>query len=327
MKNLKVGLVGLGVMGKNHARILSNLEGVNLLGVVEPSSTVDLHKSEYNFLSLEDLLDEKPDYCVVAAPAGLHKEVASQILEAGVNCLIEKPVALDFESAISIKKIADENSLIVGIGHVERYNSAVKQLHSRLLNGELGDIYQISTRRQGPFPSRIGDVGVVRDLGTHDIDLTMWLTGSSYKSISARTMKRSKREFEDMALVVGKLKNGVLINMIMNWLAPFKERNVLVIGEKGAFSAETLTSNLIFYKNGNFQISQTSLAHFVGVSRGDVFSYEFEKPEPLLLQHENFRDHLLGKKAEIVTLDEGIKAVEIADAIIKSASMETDVVL
>jgi len=113
----------------------------------------------------------------------------------------------------------------------------------------------------------------------------------------------------------------------MNWLAPFKERNVLVIGEKGAFSAETLTSNLTFYKNGNFQITQTSLSHFTGVSQGDVISYEFEKPEPLLLEHENFRDHILGKKAEIITLDEGMNTVEISDAILKSASMEIDVVL
>lgn len=326
MKTLKVGLVGLGVMGKNHARILSNLEGVSLLGVVEPSNTADLHKSEYNFLRLKDLLDEKPDYCVVAAPTGLHKEIASQILEAGVNCLIEKPVALDYESAISIKKIADKNSLIVGIGHIERYNPAIKQLRSRLLNGELGDIYQVSTRRQGPFPSRVADVGVVRDLGTHDIDLTMWITGSSYKSISAQTVKRSMREFEDMASVTGKLKNDVLINMLMNWLAPFKERNLLVVGEKGAFNVETLTSNLTFYKNGNFQVTQTSLAHFTGVSQGDVISYEFEKPEPLLLEHENFRDHILGKRAEIITLDEGIKTVEISDAILKSASLEIDVV-
>lgn len=326
MKTLKVGLVGLGVMGKNHARILSNLEGVSLLGVVEPSNTADLHKSEYNFLRLKDLLDEKPDYCVVAAPTGLHKEIASQILEAGVNCLIEKPVALDYESAISIKKIADKNSLIVGIGHIERYNPAIKQLRSRLLNGELGDIYQVSTRRQGPFPSRVADVGVVRDLGTHDIDLTMWITGSSYKSISAQTVKRSMREFEDMASVTGKLKNDVLINMLMNWLAPFKERNLLVVGEKGAFNVETLTSNLTFYKNGNFQVTQTTLAHFTGVSQGDVISYEFEKPEALLLEHENFRDHILGKRAEIITLDEGIKTVEISDAILKSASLEIDVV-
>jgi len=130
-----------------------------------------------------------------------------------------------------------------------------------------------------------------------------------------------------MASVTGRLNNNVLINMIMNWMSPFKEREILVIGEKGAFSAETLTSNLTFYKNGNFQISQTSLAHFIGVSQGDIISYEFEKPEPLLLEHENFRDHLLGKKAEIITLDEGLKTTVISDAILKSASMGIGVVL
>jgi UDP-N-acetylglucosamine 3-dehydrogenase len=327
MINLKVGLVGLGVMGKNHLRILSKLEGVSLIGIVDPSYTNESPRSENIFLNLEELLNKKPDYCVVATPTGLHKEIASQILEAGINCLIEKPVAIDFESAISIKEIADRNSQVVGIGHIERYNSAVKQLRSRLLNGELGEIYQISTRRQGPFPSRIGDVGVVRDLGTHDIDLTMWLTDCGYKYISAQTLKRSTRAYEDMASVTGRLNNNVLINMIMNWMSPFKEREILVIGEKGAFSAETLTSNLTFYKNGNFQISQTSLAHFIGVSQGDIISYEFEKPEPLLLEHENFRDHLLGKKAEIITLDEGLKTTVISDAILKSASMGIGVVL
>jgi len=327
VSTLKVGLVGLGIMGENHARILSNLEGVSLLGVVEPSNSIGLRKSDYNFLHLEELLDKKPDYCVVAAPTGLHKEIASQILEAGINCLIEKPVALDFESAVSIKKIADKKSLIVGIGHIERYNSAIKLLRSKLLSGELGEIYQISTRRQGPFPSRIADVGVVRDLGTHDIDLTMWLTGSSFNSISAKTVKKSMREYEDMALVTGKLRNNILVNMIMNWLSPIKERNLLVIGEKGAFVAETLRSNLTFYKNGNFQNTHATIAHFIGVSQGDVISYEFEKPEPLLLEHENFRDHILGKKADIITLDDGIKNVEVADAILKSAYMNIDVVL
>jgi len=170
-------------------------------------------------------------------------------------------------------------------------------------------------------------VGVVRDLGTHDIDLTMWLTGSSFNSISAKTVKKSMREYEDMALVTGKLRNNILVNMIMNWLSPIKERNLLVIGEKGAFVAETLRSNLTFYKNGNFQNTHATAAHFIGVSQGDVISYGFEKPEPLLLEHENFRDHILGKKADIITLDDGIKNVEVADAILKSAYMNIDVVL
>ena len=206
MSTLKVGLVGLGIMGKNHARVLSKLEGVELLGIVDPLGAAKNINGDHVFYELNELLRKKPDYCVIAAPTGFHKDIALEILSAGVNCLIEKPVALNLESAYQIQEVSSSNSRIVGIGHIERYNSGVRQLKSRIQNGELGDIYQVSSKRQGPFPSRIADVGVVRDLGTHDIDLTMWLTNSTYESVSAHTITRSQREFEDMAVIGGKLK-------------------------------------------------------------------------------------------------------------------------
>jgi predicted dehydrogenase len=262
---------------------------------------------------------------VIAAPTGFHKDIAIEILSAGVNCLIEKPVALNLESANQIKEVSASNSRIVGIGHIERYNSGVRQLKSRLQNGELGDIYQVSSKRQGPFPSRIADVGVVRDLGTHDIDLTMWLTNSTYESVFAHTITRSQREFEDMAVIGGKLKNEVLVNMIVNWLSPFKDRSLVVTGERGAFIVDTLSSDLKFYRNGNYQVTQSSLMHFMGVSQGDVITYAFDKPEPLVLEHENFRDFLLGKKAEIVTLEEGIETVKVSDGILESAKIGTEI--
>lgn len=325
MSTLKVGLVGLGIMGKNHARVLSKLEGVELLGIVDPLGSAKNINSDHVFYELNELLRKKPDYCVIAAPTGFHKDIAIEILSAGVNCLIEKPVALNLESANQIKEVSASNSRIVGIGHIERYNSGVRQLKSRLQNGELGDIYQVSSKRQGPFPSRIADVGVVRDLGTHDIDLTMWLTNSTYESVSAHTITRSQREFEDMAVISGKLKNEVLVNMIVNWLSPFKDRSLVVTGEQGAFIVDTLSSDLKFYRNGNYQVTQSSLMHFMGVSQGDVITYAFDKPEPLVLEHENFRDFLLGKKAEIVTLEEGIETVKVSDGILESAKIGTEI--
>jgi len=325
MSTLKVGLVGLGIMGKNHARVLSKLEGVELLGIVDPLGATKNIKSDYVFYELNALLRKKPDYCVIAAPTGFHEDIALEILSAGVNCLIEKPVAMNLESANQIKKVASSNSLVVGIGHIERYNSGVRQLKSRIQNGELGDIYQVSTKRQGPFPSRIADVGVVRDLATHDIDLTMWLANSKYEYVSAHTMTRSQREFEDMAVISGKLKNEILVNMIVNWLSPFKERNLVVTGTLGAFEVNTLSSELKFYKNGNYQVTQKSLLHFMGVSQGDVITYAFDKPEPLVLEHENFRDLLMGKEAEIVTLEEGIETVKVSDGILESAKIGTEI--
>jgi predicted dehydrogenase len=325
MSILKVGLVGLGMMGKNHARVLSKLDGVELLGIVDPlGATKDINR-HYVFYELNDLLAKKPDYCVIAAPTGFHKDIALEVLSAGVNCLIEKPVALNLDSANHIRKAASSNSLVVGIGHIERYNSAVRQLKSRLLNGELGSLYQVSSKRVGPFPSRIADVGVVRDLGTHDIDLTMWLTNSTYESISAYVIRRSQRDFEDMAVISGRLKNEVLINMVVNWLSPFKERSFIVTGERGSYVVDTLSSDLKFYKNGNHQVTQNTLMHFTGVSQGDVITYAFDKPEPLVLEHENFRDFLLGKKAEIVSLEEGIETVKISDGILESAKIGMDI--
>ena len=325
MSTLKVGLVGLGIMGKNHARVLSKLEGVELLGIVDPLGSAKNINSDHVFYELNELLRKKPDYCVIAAPTGFHKDIALEILSAGVNCLIEKPVALNLESAYQIQEVSSSNSRIVGIGHIERYNSGVRQLKSHIQNGELGDIYQVSSKRQGPYPSRVADVGVVRDLGTHDIDLTMWLTNSTYESVSAHTITRSQREFEDMAVISGKLKNQVLVNMIVNWLSPFKERSLVVTGELGAFVVDTLSSDLKFYKNGNHQVTQSTLMHFTGVSQGDVITYAFDKPEPLVLEHENFRDFLMGKKAEIVTLEEGIETVKVSDGILESAKMRTDI--
>lgn len=323
MKVLRVGLIGLGMMGRNHARVLANLPGVEFVGIVEPAMlATDNSQIEgvVIFPDTEALLRKQLDYCVIAAPTGLHSEIAIQVLQAGVSCLIEKPVATDLKSALKILEAAEAANLLVGVGHIERFNSAIQLLKRKLENNELGEIFQISTRRQGPFPSRIGDVGVVRDLATHDIDLTMWLTGSGYKSLAAEVAHRSGRAHEDLVAITARLESGVIVNNLVNWLSPLKERTVVVTGEKGAFVVNTLSSDLTYYENGSHEVTQESLAHFKGVILGDVTQFAFNKPEPLMVEHENFRDRLLGKKSDVVTLVEGIETVRIADAVLLSGS-------
>ena len=122
--------------------------------------------------------------------------------------------------------------MVGAVGHIERYNPALQSLRERMANGDLGDIYQIATRRQGPFPARIADVGVVKDLATHDIDLTAWLAQSEYVSVAAQVALRSGRPHEDMVAATGKLANGTITNHLVNWLSPMKERVTVVTGEK-----------------------------------------------------------------------------------------------
>lgn len=319
MANLRAGVVGLGVMGRNHARVLGTLEGVTLVGLVDPAATLE-NTGVTQFDSLEELLAQGIDYCLVAVPTGLHEEVGLELAEAGVHALVEKPLASNPESANRLTEAFESAGLVGAVGHIERYNPALQQARCRIQANELGEIYQIVTRRQGPFPARIADVGVVKDLATHDIDLTSWITQQSYRAVSARTAHRTDREYEDLVTIVGELSSGTIASHNVSWLSPFKERRTIISGERGTFIADTLTADLTFYANGSVQTEWNDMALFRGVSEGDVVRYAIPKPEPLRTEHEAFRDAILGKPTDIVTMRQGLATVQIADAILESAS-------
>jgi predicted dehydrogenase len=157
----------------------------------------------------------------------------------------------------------------------------------------------------------------VKDLATHYIDLTAWVAQSPYKTVSARTTHKSGRAHEDMVVAVGTLENGVIVNHIVNWLSPFKERNTTVIGDKGALVADTLTADLTYYANGVVHNNWDNVSAFRGVSEGDVVRFALNKVEPLLAEHLAFRDAVSSKNDEgIVTLADGLAAVFIADQMI-----------
>lgn len=322
-KILRAGLVGLGMMGRHHARILGSLDGVELVAVSDPMG--DPHGvagGRTLFSSLSELIKQGIDYAMVAAPTAFHEELALELAAAGVHALIEKPLAVDTPAAQKIYEAFRDNSLVGAVGHIERYNPALQQLRARLDAGELGEVYQITTRRQGPFPARIADVGVVKDLATHDIDSTAWVARSSYISVSAQTAHKSGRPHEDMVAIVGQLANGVITNHLVNWLTPFKERLTIVTGERGALVADTLTADLTFYANASVDTQWDSVAAFRGVSEGDVIRYAFAKPEPLRVEHEAFRDAVLGLPGaleRIVTMEAGLATVAVAGAILESA--------
>lgn len=320
MANLRAGLIGLGMMGRHHARNLRAIDGVDLVGVADamgdPHGVAGSLEIKH---SIDELIEVGLDYCVVAAPTIYHDEIGTKLAEAGVHALIEKPLAKDTGSAKGLAELFKAKGLVGAVGHIERYNAALQNLRKRLEAGELGDLYQVATRRQGPFPNRIADVGVIKDLGSHDIDLTAWVTQRDYELVAARSMFKSGREYEDMVSATCQLSGGLMSNHLVNWLTPTKERLCIVTGEKGMFVADTLTADLTFYGNGKQQETWGDLAQFHGVSEGDVTRFAIAKPEPLRLEHENFRDAVLGKEADIVTLEQGARVVQVCEAMIESS--------
>ncbi|MET1153608.1 Gfo/Idh/MocA family oxidoreductase [Arthrobacter sp.] len=328
MAHLRAGLIGLGMMGRHHARVLRELEGVELVAVAD--SFGDPHGVAEGLnvcASVDELIDQGIDMAVAAVPTILHEEVALKLAAAGVHCLVEKPIANDSASGLRIASAFEAAGLIGAVGHIERFNPALQNLRARLEAGELGDVYQISTRRQGPFPARIADVGVVKDLATHDIDLTAWLAQSRFVDIFARTTHRSGREHEDMVMATGLLDDGIITNHTVNWMSPFKERTTVVLGDRGAFVADTISADLTFFENGTFQTEWESMAAFRGVSEGSSTRFALAKREPLKMEHEAFRDAILGESMNIVTLGEGLATLQVAEAVLDSAKSGTSVSL
>jgi UDP-N-acetylglucosamine 3-dehydrogenase len=312
---LRAGVLGLGVMGRHHSRVLNELEGVEFKGVYDPSPDVaDEIEGKPVVRDLEQFLDMGFDYCVVAAPTTYHLDIGRTLAERGIHALIEKPVASTTADAIALRDLFANARLVGGVGHIERYNPALQSARQRIEDGLIGEIYQVATRRQGPFPGRIADVGVIKDLATHDIDLTAWVTQQEYVSINARTAFRSGREHEDMVVAVGTLSKGAIATHTVNWLTPFKERTTIITGEKGALVADTLTADLTHYQNGVIQNTWDDISRFRGVSEGDVTRFALDKKEPLRAEHQAFRDAVLtGNTEAIVTLAEGTNVVRIAE--------------
>ncbi|GAA1970943.1 Gfo/Idh/MocA family oxidoreductase [Catenulispora subtropica] len=330
---LRAGLIGLGMMGRHHARVLGSLDGVELVAVADPGG--DAHGAANGRPVLNDvreLIAAGIDFAVVAVPTVFHTETGLALAEAGVHTLVEKPLAPDVESATLLTETFERAGLVGAVGHIERFNPSLQELRKRLEEGELGEVFQVVTRRQGPFPNRIADVGVVKDLATHDIDSTAWVTRQHYTTISAHTAYRSGREHEDLIAMTGRLGDGTVVNHLVNWLSPMKERVTIVTGEKGCFVADTLTADLTFYANASAPTIPTweAMQAFRGVSEGDMVRFAIPKPEPLRTELEAFRDAVLdvdGGRERVVSMRQGLQVVRVAEAALASAAKGSTVEL
>jgi predicted dehydrogenase len=317
-------VIGLGMIGRHHARLLQASERVQFAGAVDPGGDRfrAVHQPEFVFDSVAALLASGPlEFAIVAVPTELHLPVAQQLAAAGVSMLIEKPLAATTDTAHQIVELCRRSGVHAAVGHVERFNPALQELRRRLLDGQIGRLFTASTIRSGPFPARVQDVGVVKDLATHDIDLVSWLSDSKIATLSAQTQYLSGREHEDLVLVIGALESGAAFSIVVDWVSPTKVRRTRVLGERGMLEADTLTGDLFFYENAEVRIAWSATQQFRGVSEGNVTRYALQRREPLLVEHEAFLDLLDGRHdAGVVTLEQGVEIVKVAEAVLASAA-------
>jgi predicted dehydrogenase len=309
------------MIGRHHARLLQTSARVTFAGAVDPGgdrygAVADRSRI---FASVDELLHRgRPDFAVVAVPTEDHLPIARALAQAGVHLLVEKPLAATSEEAAEIIAAVREAGVHAAVGHVERFNPALLALRDR--RDEVGEAILIATERVGPFPDRIRDVGVVKDLATHDLDLVRWLGGAPVRTLAAQTAHRMGRDHEDLVLVTGRLESDVPFNCIVDWLTPTKRRQSRILGDRGMLVADTLTADLTLYRNGSVTSEWTRQQELRGVSEGDATRFALSRREPLLVELEAFCDLLAGDPgAPVVSLEEGLETVRCAEAVLDSA--------
>ena len=320
---LRGAVLGLGMIGRHHARLLQASPRVAFAGAVDPGGDRFgmIGDPALLFASVEELLAAtRVDFAIVAVPTEEHLPAARELAGAGVGVLVEKPLAASAAEARELMAAVEAGGVRAAVGHVERYNPALLELRRRVGAGQLGEVFLIATERVGPFPDRVRDIGVVKDLATHDLDLVRWLGGAPIERVAAQTQHRMGREHEDLVLVTGRLSSDVAFNVNVDWLSPTKVRRTRILGERGMLVADTLTSDLTFFANGEVTSEWSAAQATRGVSEGDMTRYALSRREPLLVELEAFCDWVGGDdQAPIVTLDEGLATVLAAEAVLEAA--------
>jgi len=301
---IKVAVIGAGVMGENHIRTYSTIPNVELVGISDISQArVTALAAKYNtrgFTSHKELLKLKPDVVSVVTPTLSHRQTALDCFEAGANVLVEKPIANTLDDARIMITRAKELGLKLMVGHIERFNPATVALKKAIDEKKIGHVVSISTKRVGPYNPRIRDVGIIMDLGVHDIDLMHFLLGHKARRVCASAGSTIPTAAEDHATLMLGFENGYSAVIETNWLTPHKVREITVVGTEGIAEADLIECSLTLH------------------DKDWIRSAKVEKAEPLRKELEHFIDCVEHNKQPLISGEDGMAALAVALAAIES---------
>ncbi len=299
---MRVGVIGAGVMGRHHARVYHEL-GADLVGIAD----IDIKKAQevadkYQtkaFKKYAQLLEQGLDAVSVAVPSKLHSVVAVDVAEHGVNMLVEKPIADTMESGNKIIDVARKANVILMVGHIERFNPAVQKLVQIISEGVLGDLVVLSSRRVGPFVTRVKDIGITMDVASHDIDIARYLTNREPVEVLAKSInvKNKKGDCAIMILDFGRVTASIEVN----WFTPHKVRSLVVTGTDGIAYADYIEQSVTIF-NSSWKMEP-----------------KIEKGEPLRLELKHFLECVEQGKEPLISGEDGLRTLEIALKIERSS--------
>jgi len=285
---LRCAVIGVGNMGKNHVRTYSEINSVDLVAVADLNERFGKKEaSAYNakyYRDYEEMIEkENLDIVSICVPTSLHYKVAIKCINGKINILLEKPIAADIKEAREILRLANQKNIKLLVGHIERYNPAVKKVKELIKKGELGKIITVMARRVGGFPPQIKDANIAVDLAVHDIDITNYLLDSLPIEISLNKQRNHIKTREDSVEFFLKYKTASAF-IQANWMTPLKIRKLNITGTEGYLEMDYINQKIQFYKSNYDKFKETSgdfSDYILRFSEPDIIDISVAKKEPL----------------------------------------------
>ncbi len=317
---IRIGVIGIGVMGEYHTRVYNEIQRGNpdfhLVGIADiDKNRIEAIAQKYqivtattytDYIELLNLFNKnvhKLDAVSICVPTHKHKEVAIAAIQKGVrHLLIEKPISDNLKDANEIVKFARDSGVTISVGHVERFNPAVLLMKQIIDSGRLGKVVSISAKRVGPGPPKLKDTGVIVDLAVHDLDIICYLYGTSATDVYAVAGEGDSgyNRLEDRASIMLKFSEQRAAFLETNWLASHRIRTLDVVGLNAMAHLDYIDQIITISENEKDE------------------EIKFVKQEPLMKELTHFINVIKGKELPLVTGGDGINALNLALAAVKS---------
>ncbi len=316
---MNIGVIGIGSMGRNHARVLS---GINSLGAVLDSNgklaeEIGERFGVPYFTDLDDFLKSDLDGVTIATPASTHNEIATKVMEHGLDLMVEKPIALNSSKAKELVEKALKEELILAVGMIERHNPVISTAKTLLKDGDVGDVITMSSKRVSSFPARVSDMGVIMDLAIHDLDVMRYLSENEIKSVyTSGGPSNNSTGHEDHANILIQFENGIDGLLEVNWLTPHKVRNLWITCSKEYIEIDYIDQTMVISSS---QLLEYDVSNLFDIPlEHNIRKYSVKRQEPLRRELQDFIDSIKERRKPLVNGEDGLNSMKVAEAALKS---------
>ncbi|WP_157153729.1 MULTISPECIES: Gfo/Idh/MocA family protein [Brachyspira] len=314
MDKVNISLIGVGRMGQFHLNVISQINHINLSGIYDADENhLNEISQKYNikkFNSIDEAIDNA-EAVIIASPTTFHFEIAKKAVEKGKHVLVEKPMTETYAQALELEEIVKQKNVILQVGHVERFNGAVQELHHIIEKP-----YLIEARRLAPFTPRITDVGVVFDIMIHDLDIVTSLVKKPVIKFSA-SGKRIRTKNEDIASALLEFEDETIATVSASRVTQEKIRTLAISTEEAYFLLDYATQDITIHRQA---ASQSNIKTSIGINYKQESIIErvfIHRDNPLKLEDEHFANCILGKDKRFVSIEDDVNTIKLTESILK----------